>query len=79
LRTAIAKWGNSLALRLPQAIAADACLREGTAVELTVEGNILVVRAARPRYRLEELLDGYQPEHRHGEGDWGPPVGKETW
>jgi len=29
------------------------------------------------RYSLEELVAGITPENRHGEIDWGPPVGRE--
>jgi antitoxin MazE len=80
MQTTIGKWGNSLALRLPRTIAADARLCEGTAVELQIVGDTLVVRpATRPRYQLAELLEGYRPEHRHEEIDWGPPVGREAW
>ena len=79
MRTAIAKWGNSLALRLPRTLAADARLYEGTPVELRVEGDKLVVRPARPKYRLCDLLAQMKPEHKHGEVDWGKPSGEEEW
>jgi antitoxin MazE len=56
MQTVIAKWGNSLALRLPRHLAAAAKLHDGTSVELTVEGGNLVIRPSRPKYQLADLL-----------------------
>ena len=28
---------------------------------------------------LASLLAGYTTSNRHGEVDWGPPVGREVW
>ena len=33
----------------------------------------------RKRYTTAELMAGFKPEHRYGEWDLGPPVGKEIW
>jgi antitoxin MazE len=76
----IAKWGNSLAVRLPRGIIRDANLAEGDRVSLAVtkDGDILL-RAGRPKYSLKELVSGITPKNRHRETDWGKPVGKETW
>ena len=78
--TQIAKWGNSLAIRIPQTVAKDAGLAEGDQLELKVnkQGQI-VLRPAKPRYKLSELLAGVTPQNLHGETDWGQPVGKEVW
>ena len=79
MRTAVSKWGNSLALRLPRKLAVDAGLSEGTRVELRVADGALVVTPARPRYTLSELLAETRPEHAHGEVGWGPPRAEEAW
>ena len=79
MRASIAKWGNSLALRLPKGLAEDARLVEGATVDLRVENGTLVVAPARKRYRLADLLAESKPETGHGETDWGAPRGKETW
>ncbi len=79
MRASIAKWGNSLALRLPKALAEEARLVEGATVDLRVEGGVLVVAPACKRYRLADLLAETKPEARHGEIDWGVPRGKEAW
>ena len=54
-------------------------MREGDAVELTLEDNAIVVRRARPQYSLDELVERITPRNRHGETRWGPPVGNESW
>ena len=43
-----------------------------------VEGGLLL-RPRRTEYTLEELLAQITPENLHGETDWGPPVGRESW
>jgi len=47
MRAHVRKWGNSLALRLPRTLAADANLEDGSPVELTLDRGRLV--AAPPR------------------------------
>ena len=74
----VSKWGNSLALRLPKTIASDARLREGTAVEMRVEGGLLIVRPARPKYKLSDLLAAHK-RAENGEVDWGKAAGEEEW
>ena len=49
----VQKWGNSLALRLPKALADEFRLEQGSAVELRVVGSKLVLEPHRPPlYRL---------------------------
>ena len=79
MRAKISKWGNSLALRLPKKLAADAHLYEGAAVDLRIEGDALVITPSRPKFELSELLSQFKPEHRHEEVDWKTPKGKEDW
>ena len=44
MRTSIARWGNSLAVRVPREAAAAAGLREGAVLDLTLEGDAIVLR-----------------------------------
>ncbi len=76
----ISKWGNSLAVRIPLAIARQASLGEGDRVKLTLdrEGGV-VLRPARRRYELADLVDRITSKNRHRETDWGQPEGKESW
>jgi antitoxin MazE len=76
--TAIQKWGNSLALRIPSAVARQIQVASGDEVELRVEGGALTIRAARPRYLLAKLLKDMKPANTHSEVDWGKAVGRES-
>lgn len=75
----VARWGDSLALRIPHALAQTLAVEEGKSVELTIEDGRLVVCPIdeKPAYRLEELLAGLTPENLHAEVDHGAPVGNE--
>jgi antitoxin MazE len=80
MRTQVQKWGNSLAVRIPKAFAADLGLVHDTAVELALEDGCLIVRPSSDlRYDLRELLDGVTKENLHGEQDFGPSIGGEEW
>jgi antitoxin MazE len=79
-QTRISKWGNSLAVRIPLAIAQQANLSEGDCVNLALDrdGGI-VLRPARRKYELRDLVARISPKNRHRETDWGQPIGEESW
>ena len=77
--TQVAKWGNSLGLRLPKSVAREAQIDEGDAVDVSVDNGAIVIRPSRPRYALEELVGRITPRNRHHESDWGAPIGHEVW
>jgi antitoxin MazE len=78
MRTHIAKWGNSLAVRLPKAIVDQIDVADGTAVEITVESGALTLRPAVPRYVLGDLLTDMTPQAMQEAFDWGPDRGREN-
>jgi len=77
----VQKWGNSLGIRVPKAVAEQANLSNGTEVEFDTSGGVLTIRAKRQRrrrkYKLADLLAKLKPEHRHGEWDRSGPRGNE--
>jgi len=78
--TTVSKWGNSLAVRIPLAMARQASIGEGDCVELALDGDGgIVLRPTRRRYELSELVARITPKNRHRETDWGPPQGEESW
>jgi antitoxin MazE len=80
MKTQIQKWGNSLAVRIPKAFAADLGLAQDSAVELLLDGGTLVVRPSPgPRYELSDLLGRVSEQNLHGEEDYGQAVGNEKW
>jgi antitoxin MazE len=79
LRARIAKWGNSLGIRIPKAVAKEVGLDEGTNVDLRVSGKNLVLAPAHREYSLQELVGAITSKNRHLETEWGAPVGNESW
>lgn len=89
MQTKIARWGNSLAVRLPAEVVRDLGFAEGQVVELTPKAPNLEIGPCRserrfckgiPVYTREEL---YAEMDRLGPGaepellDWGPDRGSE--
>ena len=79
MTTLLAKWGNSLALRIPKSVAAAVDVRDGDAVDVSVQDGAIVIRPAVRRYSIEDLAEGITSKNRHEETDWGGPQGKESW
>ena len=78
--THVAKWGNSLAVRIPQAIVTEARLAEGDRLSFDLAGDgSIVLRSRHRKYSLDQLVAGIKPKNRHRETDWGAPKGKEVW
>ena len=80
MKTQIAKWGNSMAVRIPKTVADAAKLRPGDHLEMAVEGSGVVrLRKKKGKQSLKDLIRGISPENVHSETDWGRPEGKELW
>ena len=73
----LAKWGNSLAVRIPKDVAERAHLREGDAIVIEALDGHIELRPAERIPTLEELVAQITPENRYEATDWGPDVGKE--
>jgi antitoxin MazE len=76
MKTKIAKWGNSVGLRVPKRLADDLGLVPGKVVDLEKKGTALEIETDLNRrkvsvYRLEDLLAQIKP------GDKPPPF--ENW
>ncbi len=77
MQVLISKWGNSLGVRVPKDVAAKLGLSEGSRVDVSVEGDRIVISSKRPVYKLEELLSGITPKAMRKAFDWGPDKGRE--
>lgn len=76
----VAKWGTSLAIRIPQNLAKEIHLAEGVEIDLVVVDGALVIKPrSRRRYSLDELIEGITPENLHAEIDSGTAVENEVW
>jgi len=80
VKVRIQKWGNSLALRIPESFASETNLHQESEVDLSVaDGKLIISSAETPNLTLEQLLQGVTPENLHGEVETGPAVGAEAW
>ena len=80
MRSRVQQWGNSLALRIPKAFAADVGLSRNAEVELQiVDGKLQISPVPREELSLESLVSQITPENRHEEVLFEGPVGKEVW
>jgi antitoxin component of MazEF toxin-antitoxin module len=86
MQMTIKKWGNSLATRIPKAIAETTDLQLNQLVDIeVVNGKIIITPIERRReYKLDELLRQCKPgamkidkEDRQWLDD--KPVGREVW
>ena len=74
----IQKWGNSLALRIPKAVAKQIKIQEGDPVTLKVGVSGLTVKAIPKRIELDDLLLQVTSENLHTASDWGMDCGREV-
>ncbi|MBE7538042.1 MAG: AbrB/MazE/SpoVT family DNA-binding domain-containing protein [Opitutaceae bacterium] len=80
MKTAVQRWGNSLALRIPRAYAAETKISEGSEVELSLKSGALIIRPlVRRRHALADLLKGVRASNRHDAIETGQAVGREVW
>jgi antitoxin MazE len=80
MQSRIQKWGNSLALRIPNAFARQSRVKTGSLVDLSLRGGRLIVTpvAAEPT-SLKKLLRGVNAKNIHKNLEFGAPQGKEVW
>ena len=78
--TKIQKWGNSLGLRIPKSFAKEAGVEEGSAVDISIDGERLVIQPVHsPAYKLRDLVSEIREDNIHEEIPAGDRVGREVW
>jgi antitoxin MazE len=78
--TRIQKWGNSLGLRIPKSFAEDAGVEEGSPVDISIDGDKLIIQPVRPsRYVLKDLVSQIREDNIHDEIPTGDRLGREVW
>lgn len=72
-------WGNSLAVRIPAAVARSARIRAGQPVEIVLTDDGLRLRPkGESRTTLAEKLAAYEPEFHGGEAMQTTRIGREA-
>jgi antitoxin MazE len=75
----VQQWGNSLAVRIPAAVARSARFKVGQPVEVSVQdSNVLVRPIGEPKSTLAQKLAAFDPGLHGGEAMPTAPVGKEV-
>ena len=76
----IKHWGNSLGVRLPQAVAKAAHLHADQQVRISVEqGRVVIEPLPQDGLSLEARLQRFDPVRHGGEAMPTVPVGAEKW
>src|SRR5262245_49236864 len=77
--TTVARWGDSLALRIPDAFARELQVREGISFDISIANAALLMRPVDEThvYDLDDLLCRITEENRHGEISTGGAAGNE--
>lgn len=78
MKTNIQRWGNSLGVRIPSAIAKKLSLHPGIVIEIKIEdGNIVLYPK---QYSLSDMVSAITEENRHHlEWDENDIKGAEEW
>jgi antitoxin MazE len=73
------QWGNSLAVRIPSAVAKSVGFKVGQPVEVSAQDSAVLVTAfGEPRLTLAQKLALFDPERHSGEAMTTTRVGKEV-
>jgi len=79
MQAQVLKWGNSLAVRIPKAIADDARLELGDPLEIAVAADgALEMHRAGKLPTLAQMVAQITPENRYEEISSGPEIGRES-
>lgn len=75
----IARWGNSMALRIPKQVLDTAGWNEGDNMEFAVKDDVVTIRRKRmiKKYSLSEALGSFR-NSEDANFDWGAPIGREA-
>ena len=78
MEAVVKKWGNSLGIRIPNLIARELSLKDGSLVEINDRGKEMVIKPIK-KNKLSEMVSKINEQNIHAEIDTGEPVGKEIW
>ena len=79
MTTTVQRWENSKGIRIPKTILDAVCWNENDELELSLEGETLIIQKVRKRKTIEELFKDFDGEYEPRNLDWGEPAGREAW
>jgi antitoxin MazE len=78
METIVKKWGNSLGIRIPNTIAKELLLKDGSFVDIKDKGKEIIIKP-KEKNKLLEMLNKINEKNIHGETETDGPVGNEIW
>ena len=78
METVVKKWGNSLGIRIPNQIARELSLKDGSFVTINDRGKEIIIKPIH-KSKLSEMLSQINADNIHEEIQTTGPVGKEIW
>jgi len=79
MQAQVLKWGNSLAVRIPKAVADEAHFEVGDPLEIAVAADgVVQLHRTGEIPSLAELVAQITPENRYSEIALGPEIGREA-
>jgi antitoxin MazE len=76
----VQRWGNSLAVRIPAAVARSARFKVGQPVEVSAQdSNVLVKAIGEPKMTLAQKLAVFDPNQHGGEAMASTRIGNEVF
>lgn len=85
MKTNLAKWGNSVAIRIPKVILTELNIDsnniENISFEMDIKGDQLILSKKQEKTKFEILAEKSKQVQTNpkDEIDWGDPVGREVW
>ena len=74
------KWGNSLAVRIPNPFANEIGLEQDSPVEVSMlDGKLVLLPIHETAWSLDQLLEMVTEDNMHNEVNSGPVMGNEVW
>lgn len=77
MTTTAQKWGGSTGVRIPQHLAKKYNIIPGTEVQVSDDGEKVILIPVKSKPTLEELVAKCSPDNSHEEIDFGGPTGRE--
>ena len=78
MEAVVKKWGNSLGIRIPNLIARELSLKDGSYVNIKDRGHEIIIKPIQ-KTKLSEMLSQINAQNVHEEIETTGPVGKEIW
>ena len=78
MEAVVRKWGNSLGIRIPNVIAREYSLKDGSFMNISDIGREIIIKPIK-KNKLSEMLEQINEQNIHEEIKTTGPVGNEVW